>query len=318
MNTVYAWILAVFSALWPGAADEAGKTYFGYVEGEYVYVAAKQSGILETLSVTRGDTVRTGAQLFTLDSDQQRIALGEAQADLMMAQATLLDESTGKRPEEIQVIEEQLRSAEASFALAKADYERYRELSVNDFVSPSQLDQAAATLDEAAASVGEQRANLAVARLPARSAQLDEARQSVKAKELAADKARIDLEDRLLASPSDGYVQQTYYLPGEYVAAGRPVVSILPPDEIKFRFYIGEPDRAGMTIGTEVLIGCDSCIEPIKARIVYISSSAEYTPPVIYSLEDRSKLVFMAEALPDEPTALLPGQPIDVRPSNDR
>lgn len=315
MNTVYAWIVAVFSAIWPGAADDADKTYFGYVEGEYVYVAAKQSGVLETLKVTRGDTVSAGQPLFSLDDNQQRIALGEAEADLMMARAKLEDESTGKRPEEIEVIEEQLRNAEASFALAKADYERYRELSVNDFVSPSQLDQAAATLDQAAADVGEQRANLRVARLPARSAQLDEARQSVRSKELAADKARINLEERFLSAPADGYVQQTYYLPGEYVSAGMPVVSILPPGKVKFRFYIGEPDRAGLSIGTPVLIGCDNCKEPIEARIVYISSSVEYTPPVIYSLEDRSKLVFMAEALPNGATSLLPGQPIDVRPA---
>ena len=312
MNTVYAWIIALYTAIWPGAADPPDNRYFGYVEGEYVYVAPKESGILESLDVSRGDTVEAGQALFSLDVDQQLIALGQAEADLMIARSKLIDESTGKRPEEIAVIEEQLRNAEASLDLAQADYKRYKELSLNDFVSPSQLDQAAATLDQAAATVGEQRANLRVARLPARSAQLDEARQSVKSSELAVDSARIKLSERALAAPAGGYVQQTYYLPGEFVQAGMPVVSILPPGEIKFRFYVGEPDRSGLAVGEKVMIGCDSCEEPIAARITYISSSAEYTPPVIYSLEERSKLVFMAEALPDEPTTLLPGQPIDV------
>ncbi|MEX3011789.1 HlyD family secretion protein [Hoeflea sp. TYP-13] len=315
MNTIYAWFIAVMAFFGIGADQDAGNIYFGYVEGEYVYVAAKQSGILQTLSVTRGDSVVAGQDLFTLDNDQQLVALGQAEADLMMARAKLIDESTGQRPEELEVIEEQLRNAEASFALAKADYERSKELSVSDFVSPSQLDQAAATLDQAAATVAQQRAQLKVARLPARSAQLDEARQSVKSSELAVDNARIDLSDRSLSAPASGYVQQTYFLPGEYVSAGMPVVSILPPGEVKFQFYVGEPDRADMTIGQQVLIGCDNCKEPIKARITYISSSAEYTPPVIYSLEERSKLVFMAEALPDGPTTLLPGQPIEVRPA---
>lgn len=312
MNTVYAWIIALYTAIWPGAADPPDNRYFGYVEGEYVYVAPKESGILESLDVSRGDTVAAGQALFSLDADQQLIALGQAEADLMIARSKLIDESTGKRPEEIAVIEEQLRNAEASLDLAQADYKRYKELSLNDFVSPSQLDQAAATLDQAAATVGEQRANLRVARLPARSAQLDEARESVKSSELAVDSARIKLKDRAPPAPAGGYVQQTYYLPGEFVQAGMPVVSILPPGEIKFRFYVGEPDRAGLAVGETVMIGCDNCDEPIAARITYISSSAEYTPPVIYSLEERSKLVFMAEALPDEPTTLLPGQPIDV------
>ena len=317
MNTVYAWFIAVAAFFGFGADNPAEQVYFGYVEGEYVYVSAKQSGVLDTLSVNRGDTVKAGQDLFALDSDQQLVALGQAEASLMMARAKLIDESTGQRPEELEVIEEQLRNAEARFALAKADYERSRELSASDFVSPSQLDQAAATLDQAAATVGQQRAQLKVARLPARSAQLDEARQSVKTSELAVDNARIELDDRALSAPAGGYVQQTFYLPGEYVQAGRPVVSILPPDRIKFRFFVNEPDRAGMAIGMPVLVACDNCGEPVRARISYISSSAEYTPPVIYSLEERSKLVFMAEALPNEPTQLLPGQPIDVRPADE-
>ncbi|MEM6460807.1 MAG: HlyD family efflux transporter periplasmic adaptor subunit [Pseudomonadota bacterium] len=315
MNTVYAWFIAI-AAFFGFGADEPSETmYFGYVEGEYVYVSPQQSGVLETLSVTRGDTVGADQPLFTLDSDHQIVAFGQAEASLMSAQANLIDESTGKRPAEIQVIEEQLRNAEASYELAKVEYERFRELSADDFISPSQLDQAAATLDQNAAAVAEQRAQLEVARLPARSAQLDEARQAVKSAELALENARIDLEERALFAPAAGYVQQTYFLPGEYIQAGRPVVSILPPGQVKFRFFVGETDRAAISIGTPVNIGCDQCEEPVEARISYISSSAEFTPPVIYSLEERSKLVFLAEALPVVPTTLLPGQPIDVRPA---
>ncbi len=314
METVYAWIVSLFAAVWP-FSDTAGDhgRFYGYVEGEYVYVAAQSSGILQTLDVTRGDTVDQNAPLFSLDEDKQRIALQQAKTNLAIAGAKLEDESTGKRPEELAVIEEQLASAEAQLALAEATYRRSSELASLDVVAPSRLDHDHASLDAAAATVKEQIAQLEVARLPARIGQLQAAEESVKSAREDMARARINLVERRVSSPANAYVQQTYFLPGEYVAAGTPVVSLLPPGNVKFLFYVGEPQRAALEIGTPVLIGCDGCEQPIRARIVYLSSSAEYTPPVIYSLEDRSKLVFMAEALPDEPTTLLPGQPIDVR-----
>lgn len=314
MDTVYAWIVSLFAAVWP-FGDTAGDhdRFYGYAEGEYVYVAAQTSGILQTLDVTRGDIVDKRAVLFSLDRDKQVIALEKSEMGLAIARAQLADESTGKRPAELAVIEEQLASARAQLALAEATYKRSSELASLDFVATSRLDQDHASLDAAAATVEQQIAQLEVARLPARTAMLQAAEESVKSAEEDVALAEIVLSERRVHSPASAYVQQTYFLPGEYVAAGTPVVSLLPPGNIKFLFYVGEPQRAALKIGTEVLIGCDGCDSPISAKIVYLSSSAEYTPPVIYSLEDRSKLVFLAEALPDEPTTLLPGQPIDVR-----
>ncbi len=314
MDTLWAWIVALFTAIWPFGDDAVQDSrFYGYVEGEYVYVAPQSSGILETLDVSRGDTITANAPLFSLDDDKQRVALVKARASLSVAEADLENESTGKRPAEIAVIEEQLRSAEAQLALAELTFKRSSELASLDFVASSKLDQDNASLDAAEASVGEQRAQLKVARLPARTAQLKAAKYQVRAAQEDVVRSEIDLAERRVAAPASGYVQQTYYLPGEYIAAGQPVVSILPPGEIKFLFYVGEPQRAGLEIGTPVLIGCDGCKEPVRARISYLSSSAEFTPPVIYSLEDRSKLVFRAEALPVGETKLLPGQPIDVR-----
>lgn len=314
MEAVRTWIVAVLAALWPFGDNAAQDTrFYGYVEGRYVYVAPQASGILETLSVERGETVAADAPLFTLDDDKQRVALMKAQASLTVAEANLENESTGKRPPEIAVIEEQLRSAEAELALAELNFERSSELASLDFISSSKLDQDHATRDAAAAAVEEQRAQLLVARLPARTAQIKAARFQVHAAQGDVVRAEIDLNERRVAAPASGYVQETYFLPGEYVDAGTPVVSILPPGEIRFLFYVGEPLRAGLRLGMPVLIGCDGCGEPVRATISYLSSTAEFTPPVIYSLEDRSKLVFRAEALPAEPTSLLPGQPIDVR-----
>ncbi|MDF1779046.1 MAG: HlyD family efflux transporter periplasmic adaptor subunit [Rhizobiaceae bacterium] len=314
MDTLYAWIIAFFASLWPGSdmgAQEA--RYFGYVEGQYVYVSAQASGTIQSLSVSRGDSVSTGEILFTLDDSKQRVAVGQAQANLAIARSQLTDESTGQRPEELEVIEEQLRSAEANLTLAKTNYERTLDLAKKDYIASSKLDSDRATLESAAALVEQLRAQLQVARLPARAARLEQARQTVESSKLGLERAKIDLAERSISASVAGYIQQTYYLPGEFVTAGSPIVSILPPEQIRFQFYVNEPDRAAFTTGTNVLIGCDNCQQPIEARISYISAAAEYTPPIIYSLENRSKLVFMAEALPLAPTGLLPGQPIDVR-----
>ena len=249
MDAIQAWIVAFFTALWPFGDDAARDArFYGYVEGRYVYVAPQSSGILETLDVDRGETVTENAPLFTLDDDKQRVALMKARASLTVAEANLENESTGKRPAEIAVIEEQLRSAEAQLALAEVNFERSSELATRDFVAGSKLDQDQATRDAAAASVLQQEAQLQVARLPARSAQIKAAKFQVHAAQEDVVRAEIDLAERHIAAPASGYVQETYFLPGEYVAAGTPVVSILPPGEIRFLFFVGEPQRAGLDL----------------------------------------------------------------------
>ena len=126
------------------------------------------------------------------------------------------------------------------------------------------------------------------------------------------DAAETRLARRRLAAPVDGAVQQVYYRPGEMVPAGRPVVSILPPGNIKVRFFVGEPLLPTVALGDTVEVTCDGCAKPIPARVSFIARSAEYTPPVIYSLEERNKLVFMVEARPEKPDGLRVGQPVQV------
>jgi HlyD family secretion protein len=313
MEKIYAWIVAIFAAIWPGSHTQADTVFFGYVEGEYVRVAPEASGILETLEVARGDTVAKGDLLFGLDQDKQKLALERARAELASARLTHENISTGQRPEEIAVIERQLGSAEADFKRAEAAYQRAKELARRQFVSDSELEQRQTARDVASAAVERQKALLDVARLPARRPELERAEKAVQEAQLTVDRASIDIEERTVNAPAQGYVDQTYYLPGEFVPAGTPVVSLLPPGEIKFRFFVPEPLIAKMQIGMELEIACDGCRQPVTARLSYLSSSVEFTPPVIYSLEERSKLVFAAEARPVAETTLLPGQPIEVR-----
>jgi HlyD family secretion protein len=119
------------------------------------------------------------------------------------------------------------------------------------------------------------------------------------------------LARRKLASPVAGTVQQVYFRPGEMVPAGRPVLALLPPGNLKLRFFVPQAVLPRIAYGDTVTLRCDGCVEQ-TAKVSFIAKSAEYTPPVIYSLEERNKLVFLIEALPSEPDKLRVGQPIDV------
>ena len=102
---------------------------------------------------------------------------------------------------------------------------------------------------------------------------------------------------------------------GEWVPAGNPVVQMLPPQNLKVRFFVPEAAIASLAPGRTIAIHCDGCAADVPARITYVSREAEYTPPVIYSNESRTKLVFMVEARPALAAApkLQPGQPVAVR-----
>jgi HlyD family secretion protein len=124
--------------------------------------------------------------------------------------------------------------------------------------------------------------------------------------------SKTRLARRNVASPATGSIQQVYYRPGEMVPAGRPIVSLLPPGNIKVRFYVPEAMLPKLSAGEPVKVSCDGCATDLTARVSFISGSSEYTPPVIYSLDERTKLVFLIEALPERPNALRVGQPISV------
>ena len=113
-------------------------------------------------------------------------------------------------------------------------------------------------------------------------------------------------------APVAGTVQQIYFREGEMAPAQRPVLSIMPPGNMKVRFYVAEPDLPRIAIGDEVRVTCDNCAPDLTARIYFIATTAEYTPPVIYSLDERNKLVYLVQARPSRPDALRVGQPISV------
>lgn len=124
--------------------------------------------------------------------------------------------------------------------------------------------------------------------------------------------AKTRLDRRSLKSPIEGLIQQIYFRPGETVPPSRPIIAVLPPGNIKVRFFIPETFLARIGIGDQVHVTCDGCPTNITAPITFISRNVEFTPPVIYSLEERSKLVYLVEARPAETGMLRVGQPVTV------
>lgn len=143
-------------------------------------------------------------------------------------------------------------------------------------------------------------------------ATLDAAVSGLRVAEAKVKTSETRLARRKGFAPVAGSVQQIYFRVGETVGAQRPVLSIMPPGNMKVRFYVPETELPKLAIGDKVKITCDNCAPDLTARIYFISTSAEYTPPVIYSLDERNKLVYLIQARPSRPDALRVGQPVSV------
>jgi len=285
----------------------------GYIEGEYVRVGAPIAGTLARLSVQRGDTVAAGAPLFALESESERAARAEADARVQQARATLANLEKGRRPPEVDAARAQLAQAEAALRQSSADLSRAEKLVAEHFLPPQKLDEARAARDRDQARVAELRAQVTMAQMPARADEIAAATAELKAAGDALAQAQWRLDQKAQVAPAGSLVADTLFRPGEWVAAGAPVVSLLPPTNVKVRFYVPEPQLAALRIGAGVTVRCDGCASAVAARIAFIAPQAEYTPPVIYSRENRAKLVYLVEARPDPPDpALHPGLPVEV------
>ena len=287
--------------------------YPGYVEGEFVRVAAPLSGTLESLAVARGEDVVKDAPLFTLENDQERAAQAEAQARVRQAEATLANLQKARRPPEIAAVRAQLAQAQAALRQSEADLARTEKLVADKFISPQQRDQAQAARDRDRARVAELTEQVRIANLPARSDEIAAAQAEANAARDALAQAQWRVAQKAQAAPVAGRVTDTLYRPGEFVQAGAPVVALLPPGNVKVRFFVPETIVGTLRIGDAVVVRCDGCGADIPAKLRFIATQAEFTPPVIYSRENRAHLVFLVEAWPDAPNpALHPGLPVEV------
>ncbi|MWB78771.1 HlyD family efflux transporter periplasmic adaptor subunit [Pseudooceanicola sp. 216_PA32_1] len=312
MSDIYGQVIGVLAAVFPSLAEEGPASYNGYAEADYVYVAPAAAGRLSRIEVVEGTTVQAGDVLFRLEDAHQLATLRAAEAEVAVAKANLANLSSGSRSEEIEVIRASLEQAQADERLAALTLERSERLLISGAVSAARVDSDRTAHESAKAKVEQLEAELQVARLPARDAQRIAAEASFEAAEAKRDDARSALEDRVVEAPSPGYVDKVFYRDGEVAAAGAPVVSILPPDTLKALFFVPEPQRASIAVGQVLQVTCSGCAPGLSAQVTRLASSPQYTPPIIYSREERSRLVFRAEARLIDPQGLLPGQPLTL------
>ncbi|HSI39295.1 MAG TPA: HlyD family efflux transporter periplasmic adaptor subunit [Xanthobacteraceae bacterium] len=306
-------LMAALLLLLAGCGEAPPDRFQGYAEADLIFVGPDEAGRVTTLNVEEGDRVQLGAPLFAVEPQLQQAALDQAQASLDQAKARLADvEAAAQRPQEIAVLEAVERRSAAALDLSRIELARQTDLTAKKVGSQAALDTAQHSFDQNQAALDEVRRQIDVARLAARDQQIAAAQQAVAAADAELGAARTRLERRRRAAPVAGSVETVYFRPGELVPAGRPVLSLLPPELIKVRFFVSEPMLPRFKLGTPVSVTCDGCAAPIPAKVSYIAASAEYTPPVIYSLDERAKLVFLLEARPDDPLALRPGQPVTV------
>lgn len=286
----------------------------GYVEGEYVRVAAPFAGTLTRLDVNRGDTVAAGARLFALEQENEAAARRQAEQQLQAAQARLDNLKTGKRPSEVQTVAEQLRQAMAARDLSAANLKRQQDLRASGFVSVAALDDARTQLARDEAQVASLQAAVATTKLPARADEIRAAEADARAARDALAQADWRLAQRAVSAPAAGLVHDTYYVVGDWVPAGGPVLAVLPPGNVRVRFFVPETALGAVKPGQSITVACDGCAAPVPAQIVFVSDRAEFTPPVLYTRDSRAKLVYLVEAKPAPADAakLHPGQPVDV------
>jgi HlyD family secretion protein len=307
-------VAASAAALVAGCAGEAASTFQGYAEGEYVHVSSPVAGRLDKLHVQRGQTVAAHAPLFQLEADLESAAKQQADEQLNAAVAQLADLNVGRRRPEVAVTQAQLAQAEAALQQAVLQVQRDEGQYQAGGIARAQLEDSRANQAIKAARVKELAGQLDVTRLPARQDQIRAQGAQVAAARAAQSQAAWRLAQKQATARQPGLVADTLYREGEWVAAGSPVVRLLPPGNVKLRFFVPEAAAGSLKPGRNITVTCEGCGTGVPAVVSYVSNEAEFTPPVIYSKETRSKLVFLVEARPSAQDAarLRPGQPVSV------
>lgn len=271
----------------------------GYVEGEFVQLAPLEVAQVQSVMVKRGDRVEPDKPIALTEETDAKIAVAQAEAALAQAEAQLADLQVGKRPDEIAVLEASVRTANAQADDARRTLLRTQDLTKRGVMTQAQLDDAKTSVEVAEASINQSMANLAVGRLPARPEEIKAAGNAVKSAAAQLDSARWHLTKRTIVAPAAGPTA--------------PVLTMLPDGAVKLKVYIPEAKFSSVRVGDMLSVRCDGCAADLKAKVSYVSPDPEFTPPMIYSLETRQKLVYLVEAHPVDPASpLQPGQIVDV------
>ena len=308
---------AVAGWWWLGPRVPPPVSWQGYADADFVKVGPTQQGLLTSIHVARGDKVAAQAPLFDQDATADLAARDQAQDQLGQTEEQLANLQAAGKPTEIALAQANLAGDQAARDKLAADLARNLDLLKTGNAAVQLVDQERADLRTAEAKIDGDRAALAQAQAPmGRDREITAQRAAVKAARAALDMAQWRLDQRHVTAPAAGTIADVLAQPGETIAAGSPVISLLPPENIFVRFFVPETELSTVHLGETVSLICDNCPADLEASISFIAPQAEYTPPVIYSDANRAKLVYLVEARPTPQQAALinPGQPMTVRP----
>jgi len=289
----------------------------GYADADFVKVGPTQQGLVTALHVARGDRVGKDHPLFEQDDADDRGAVSQAGSVLQQARDQLANLQNQAKPTEIAQAEANLRDSLAARDKAQSDLARNQSLLKTGAATIQLVDEEQDDLRSAVARVSSMQALLDQSQASlGRPNEITAQAATVEAAQAALTQARWRLAQRSVVAPAAGVIADVLARPGETLAAGAPVVSLLPPENIFVRFFVPEPQFSSLHIGDRVGLICDGCTPGMTATVSYIAPQAEYTPPFIYSESTSSKFVFLAEAAPtpSDATRLNPGQPVTVEP----
>ena len=284
----------------------------GYIEAEFTYISPYNAGILDEIYVKKGENIAKGDELFSVDKQLNEANLQIAQNEVKKAKLNYENLIKGKRQSEILVIQEQLNSAKIAFENAKKEFQRSQNLLKTNAISKREFDQKFANFNTSKAKVAELEAVLETANLGARDDEIEIAKTNIEISQENLSKMQILVSKNTAVSQIDGQIYDIYFKKGEFVGQNNPVLCILEPQNIKARFFVSQKLLPTLKVGDEVTIVSDGSNSEIKAKISFISPIAEFTPPVIYSVESREKMVFMVEAEFEPNLVLKPGLPVSV------
>lgn len=271
------WIrTTVIALLLAGCSRHPSHEAQGYMEGRYTYISTSVSGKLLDLYVQRGTRVKAGDKLLLINERPER--------DAYDAAVQTLKESIAARD-----------AIAATLVYDKLTFERNQTLVKKHAIQQSELDRAYSVFQST-------------------TAQLAQANATIDANTANMKHAEWDLEQKTLYAPVDALVFDTYYRIGERTIENQAILSLLAPADIKVVFYVPETDLGGIQLSGKIKLRCDGCAESYEGRISFISPTAEYTPPVIFSNETTAKLIYRIEAefTPEVAIKLHPGQPVRV------
>jgi HlyD family secretion protein len=300
-----------------GCSAKEAPYYQGYVEVELVYLASSRQGVLNNLFAAKGQSVQQGETVFELDPNPEALQVVEMHHRIQQASAQLADLKKGERPLELATIQSRLTKAREALDLAKRDLKRRQELDKlggSDTISEEELDRFQTEVNLRQADAVTIEAELNTARLGGRTDAIVARASEVDVLVASLNQLKWQLREKKVASPSAGTIQDIFYRVGEFVPSGRPVLSLLPPENLKIRFFVPQAHLPELQVGSAIRVELDGADAPIKATVSFISPEAEFTPPIIYSRESRTKLVFMMEAIPEIKAIgrLRAGQPVEV------